>query len=181
MKTLCLSIAHSIKDKGLYSNNKLISEYDLCLKLGERIKNKLILYDIQTFIINALKDGGSTGMTGKIKALQKFSSDCFIELHLNSQQNSYNDTEIFYFPKSNKSIELGKIIQNNFYENFYFNNIKLDISKEWDSPLYQLDKPTILIKLFPIDNDIKLTYYINNLTLMTNLIVNSINTFYKIF
>ena len=176
MKTVCLSVGHSVKDKGYYSNNKLLNEYELCLKFAESIKKKLDINGVRCFIVNSLKDGGSTGITGKIKAIQKYYFDLLIELHLNSFYKSSNNSEIFFKSNSNKSIEIADILIKKFSEELKINLIKKEMSNNSieGQVLSNIEKPVILLKLFCIDNDAQLSYFINNYNLFVNLIYKSL-------
>lgn len=177
MKTVCINVAHSVKDKGYYSNNNNISEYDLCTSLADKIKYKLIINNIICNVVNCLKDGGSTGSVGKIRALQKFQSDCIIELHLNSIKNSQENTEIFYNKNVTDSLPLANLIQNNLYKNIFYNKISLKPLTDESSHLNQLEIPVILIKVFQIDDDNQLSYFLNNFNLLSNIFVKSITDF----
>ena len=112
MKTVCICIGHSSKDEGAYSADNEIGEYSYNKNLANIIKKELdSTKSINAVIVNRLTDGGGTGMSADIKAVNSVKSECIIELHANAFNGKASGTETLYWHTSTKGKYLAQCIQ----------------------------------------------------------------------
>jgi N-acetylmuramoyl-L-alanine amidase len=111
MKVVCISIGHSSKDEGACSADGSVKEYSYNKELAEFIKEELAKSNVEGVITNRLTNGGGTGMTADIKAVNSFKSECIIELHANAFNNKATGTETLYWHTSTKGKKLANAIQ----------------------------------------------------------------------
>lgn len=111
MKTVCICIGHSTKDEGAWSSDGKLGEYTFNKELADFIKAELVSASISAVIVNRLTDGGGTGMSADIKAVNSIKSDCIIELHANAYNSKATGTETLYWHSSTKGKYLAQCIQ----------------------------------------------------------------------
>lgn len=111
MKTVCLCIGHSAADEGARSIDNKIGEYSFNKNLANLIKEDLESNKINVAIVNRLTDGGGTGMSADIKAVNSIKSECIIELHANAFNNKATGSEVLYWHSSSSGKKLANYIQ----------------------------------------------------------------------
>lgn len=105
-KKVCICIGHSPKDKGAVSNDGKTTEYDYNSQLADIVCEECAKLGFTGFIVNRYTDGGGTSMTADIKAVNKYESNCIIELHLNAFNKVASGSETLYWHTSSNSKRL---------------------------------------------------------------------------
>lgn len=89
-----------------------MGEYSFNKILAQLIKDELKKKGLTAYIVNRLTDGNGTGMTADIRAVNKYETDCIVELHCNAYNNVAKGCETLYWHTSEKGKQLAGFVQN---------------------------------------------------------------------
>lgn len=111
LKTVTISIGHSIKDQGAESSDGNVTEYQYNKQLADCIKKHLNDKDVEVHIVNRFSDAGGTGMTAAVKAVNKYKADCIVELHANAYNGSTSGCETLFWHTYSDAKKLAQCVQ----------------------------------------------------------------------
>lgn len=109
---ICISIGHSFKEQGATTKDGKTSEYLFNAALAQLVKEQLVKYGYDTVITNRLTDGGGTGMTADVKAINNTDADICVELHCNAFNTKAQGCEMLYWCRSTNGKRLAQCLQN---------------------------------------------------------------------
>ena len=150
-----VSIGHSSKDKGAVTKDESFSEYEFNSLLAQTLKELLIKEGFNVIVTNRLTDGGGTGMTADVRAINATDADISVELHCNAFNNETGGCETLYWHKSVSGKKLAQSIQNEMVSALGNNNrgIKPINSKgRGGTVLRDTKMPMVITEPFFIDN-----------------------------
>lgn len=106
-----ISIGHCSKDKGAVTKDEQHSEYEFNSILAKLIKDILIQKGYEVIVTNRLTDGGGTGMTADVRAINGTNADISVELHCNAFNNEASGCETLHWYRSANGKKLAQMIQ----------------------------------------------------------------------
>lgn len=152
---ICVSIGHSFKEQGATTRDGKTSEYIFNTALAQLIKDQLVKDGYEVVITNRLTDGGGTGMTADVRAINASASDLCVELHCNAFNTKAQGCETLYWYRSKKAKQLAQCIQNEMV-NALGNNDRgekgINSSGRGAKVLRETEMPMVITEPFFIDN-----------------------------
>lgn len=156
MGKVCICIGHSSKDEGARNDKYNVGEYSFNKELANKIKEELDKLNYTSYIVNRLTDGGGTGMSADIRAVNKHEVDCIIELHCNAYNGKASGCETLYWHTSKKGKRLAELVQEKTLAVLENNDRKIKPIDNGDRGAAVLKGsyyPMIMTEPFFIDND----------------------------
>lgn len=164
-KLVCISIGHSIKDQGAWSSNNKVGEYSYNKELAYIIRDELKALGISSVITNRLTDGGGTGVSADIKAINATGASVCVELHANAFNGKATGTETLYWHSDNNGKCLANYVQDECLKALGLTNrgVKgINGSNRGGGILHRSNPTTIITEPFFIDNSEDLSSALNN-------------------
>lgn len=112
MKLINISIGHSLKEQGATTKDGKTTEYLFNFALAQLVRDELIKLGYRVVITNRLTDGGGTGMTADVKAINATDADISVELHCNAFNTNAQGCEMLYWCRSANGKRLAQCLQN---------------------------------------------------------------------
>ena len=178
--TIC--IGHSSKEQGSTTQDGKHSEYEFNSILAQMIVCGLKTKGYTVYLVNRLTDGGGTGMTADVKAVNKYDTDCIVELHANAFNSSVNGCETLYWHTSKKGKILAQSIQNEVVAVLKNNNRGIKPIKTGDRGAKVLKEsyaPMVILEPFFIDNPDEYNNAVSKFDKLAESIIYGIINYFK--
>lgn len=178
--TIC--IGHSSKEQGSTTQDGKHSEYEFNSILAQAVVCGLKTRGYIVYLVNRLTDGGGTGMTADVKAVNKHDTDCIVELHANAFNSVVNGCETLYWHTSKKGKILAQSIQNEVVSVLKNNNRGIKPIKTGDRGAKVLKEsyaPMVILEPFFIDNPDEYNNAVSKFDKLAESIVYGIKNYFK--
>lgn len=180
---ICISIGHSEKEQGATTKDSKTSEYMFNTALAHLVKDDLKKLGYGVVITNRLTDGGGTGMTADVKAINATGADICVELHCNAYNTKAQGCEMLFWHTSEKGKQLAKTLQNRVVKvlNNSDRGIKsIKVKGRGAKVLRETFMPMVIAEPFFIDNPEEFNNAFNKLDALATAIAEGIDDYFTV-